>query len=159
MVDTPVCSLDLLPTVCELAGVPVPDQKELDGTSIVPLLHGKSFPREKPLFWHYYGGINNRQVALRDGDWKIVAWWDQDGNMPTGGTLKPGIVPLLKKSRLIGFELYNIKNDISEKHDLAESEPEILQRMSEQAQAFYAEVIDEGPYWFEIPPQAALRQE
>lgn len=145
----PVCGVDVLPTLCDLAGVELPRSKPLDGTSFVPLLKGEQIVREKPLFWHYFGGMGNRQVALRDGDWKIVARWDGPMNMPSGGSLRPGVVPKLKASKLDQFELYNIAEDIGEKHDLANKHPERLQTLSQKAQDFYAEVIAEGPYWFE----------
>jgi len=146
--SVPVSSVDLLPTICELAGIPLPTSKVLDGTSLVPFLSGKPIQRKKPLFWHYYGGTDNRQVALREGDWKLVAWWDQPQKMSTGTSLSPGVVPLIKKSRLAGFELYHISEDVSEQHNLAEQEPERLKKMAQQAEQFYAEVIKEGPYWF-----------
>ena len=92
--------------------------------------------------------MNNRQVALRDGDWKIVARWDGPGNFPSGGSLRPGVVSQLKASKLEHFELYNIAEDIAESHDLAKSNPEQLQRLSKQAQRLYQEVLTEGPFWY-----------
>lgn len=145
----PVCSLDLLPTICDLVDVPLPTGKPLDGASLVPLFNGKAVARSKPLFWHYYGAYSGRQVAIRDGDWKLVAGWDGPQQKGSGGTLGPGIVPALKKSKLVHFELYNIREDIGETTDLSDQEPERLAQMIEQAQSLYAEVIAEGPYWFD----------
>jgi len=153
----PVCSVDLLPTICELTGVALPEGKPLDGASLLPLLEGKPVQRTKPLFWHYYGGVGNRQVAIRDGDWKLVAGWDQSPDLPTGGSLRPGIVEALKDSDLKFFELYNLREDIAEQHNLAEFEPERLKRMALQARAMYREVIDEGPEW-EFPSRAGRNQ-
>ncbi len=92
----PVSGVDFLPTFCEIADVEIPDGKKIDGSSIKNLLNEEPVKRLQPLFWHYFGGTGNRQVALRDGDWKIVARWDGPTNMPTGGSLKLGIVPKLK---------------------------------------------------------------
>ena len=99
----PVCGVDLLPTICDIVGTDVPTHKPLDGTSVIALLNGSQIKRTKPLFWHYFGGTGNRQVALRDGDWKIVARWDGPDNMPNGGSLRPGIVSKLKSSKLRSF--------------------------------------------------------
>lgn len=150
----PVSGVDLLPTICEIADVSLPTQKTLDGASVVSLFDGKKIKREKPLFWHYFGGTGNRQVALRDGDWKVVARWDGPANMPVGGSLKAGVVPALKESQLTHFELYNIAEDIAETTDLATTMPEKFKALSEQAQEMYQEVIAEGPYWFEDKPRA-----
>jgi uncharacterized sulfatase len=58
---------DIMPTVCELAGVASP---KTDGISLVPLLTGKTQPEHEYLYWEFpeNGGI---QAALR-GDWKAV---------------------------------------------------------------------------------------
>lgn len=145
----PVSSVDLLPTVCELANVAVPTSKTLDGTSLTALFNGQQVARSKPLFWHYFGGTGNRQVALRQGDWKVVAHWDGPANMPVGGSLRPGVVAALKVSRLTHFELYHLSTDIAESIDVAEKYPQKLQELSAIAQRMYQEVIAEGPYWFE----------
>jgi arylsulfatase A len=143
----PVCSLDLLPTFCELAGVPLPMDKQLDGVSVVPLFEGQPLTRRQPLFWHYYGAPHNRQVAIRDGDWKLVAGWDGADDLPTGGSLEPGVVDALKQSDLVHFELYNVREDLAETRDLSDREPERLARMTESARRLYREVIEEGPEW------------
>lgn len=153
--DVPVSSVDLLPTICELAGIPLPKSKVLDGVSLVPLLSGRPPERKKPLFWHYYGGTGNRQAALREGDWKIVAWWDQDPNLPLGGSLKAGQVPMIKTSHLVGFELYNLADDPREQQDLAAAQPARLQEMSRKIRDLYTEIVGEGPYWFDDGPPAA----
>jgi arylsulfatase A len=150
--DEPVGSVDLLPTVCELAKIAPPTGQPLDGTSLVPLLLGKTWERRQPLFWHYLGGVDNRQAALRDGDWKIVGAWDQNPKMPAGATLRPGDVPMMKQSRLVGFELYNVARDPAEKEDLSTAEPRRLAELSQALQSRYAEILAQGPYWFEDQP-------
>ena len=145
----PVCGVDLLPTVCEVTGTQLPTGKILDGTSFASIFKSEPVAREKPLFWHYYGGMGNRQVALRDGEWKIVARWDGPQDMPSGGSLRPGIVPKLKSSTLADFELYHISEDIGETKDLAAEMPDRLRSLSRIAQETYQEVIEEGPYWFD----------
>jgi arylsulfatase A len=143
----PVCSLDILPTFCVLAGVPLPTDKPLDGVSVAPLFGGRPVVRGQPLFWHYYGAPNNRQVAIRDGDWKLVAGWDGADNLPTGGSLEPGVVDALKHSELVDFELYNVREDIGETRDLSAQEPQRLEQLTESARRLYREVIEEGPDW------------
>lgn len=147
--DVPVGSVDLLPTVCELVDIELPTSKILDGTSLVKLWNGAEIEREEPLFWHYYGGTGNRQFALRDGDWKIVAQWSGGSDMPSGGSLQRGVVPKLKSSSLEQFELYHISEDIAEEHEVSASHPEVFDRLTKLAKEKYSEIIEEGPYWFE----------
>lgn len=69
---------DFYPTACEIAGAPPP--RGLDGRSIVPLLRGKAFDVNRPLYWEFfpYDFKNQRyrleamQQAVRMGKWKAV---------------------------------------------------------------------------------------
>lgn len=100
--DQPAGLIDVLPTLCELAGAPVPAERPLDGASFAPLLHGKTIHRRQPLYWEYDRAIGGPwKIALRDGDWKLLATPD-----------------------LTRFELYNLRQDLSEAHNLSAEEPE-----------------------------------
>ncbi|MHC4621572.1 MAG: sulfatase-like hydrolase/transferase [Planctomycetota bacterium] len=104
--DAPVCVIDFYPTFCRIAGVnPKPGQC-LDGISILPLLRNPnaSLARDT-LYWHYplvkphfLGGRSCG--AIRKGDWKLLEFFD-DGRL----------------------ELYNLKEDMGEKGNLAEKMP------------------------------------
>ena len=75
-----VSAIDLSPTICRLAGVPV--EAELDGVDRGDVLLGKASRRDKPVFWQYghphailKGGKPEHQsptFALRDGRWKFM---------------------------------------------------------------------------------------
>jgi len=110
--ETPICTIDLLPTLMELAGVPAstksPAAGPVDGVSIVPLLDGKTIA-ERPLFWHYPHYSNqggNPHGAIREGNFKLVEWYE--GN------------PL---------ELYDLSKDISEKQNIAADHPDLVKSM------------------------------
>jgi arylsulfatase A-like enzyme len=112
----PVIGTDLYPTFCEIAGVEPPDQA-LDGRSLVPLLRGKSTTfGERPIYWHFPAYLQSYSVfdeqrdplfrsrpvaAIRVGDFKLKEYYE-DGHVA----------------------LYNLKDDIREQHNLAESQPE-----------------------------------
>jgi arylsulfatase A-like enzyme len=89
---------DVLPTLADLAGVPVPDH--LDGRSLRGLLTGGHFKRHDSLFWNYPG----KAQAIRRGDWKCIRFTPQSTR----------------------FELYDLAVDPGEKHNLAEAYPEIV---------------------------------
>jgi arylsulfatase len=97
---------DVMPTLCEIAGANTP--KEIDGVSIIPTLLGKGQQKQHEfLYWEFasYGG----QQAVRSGDWKAVR-------------------QALGKGKIV-TELYNLKDDIGEKNDLAAKHPEIVARL------------------------------
>jgi arylsulfatase A-like enzyme len=101
-----VVGFDCHATALSAAGVPVPTDKPLDGVNLLPFLTGKHTGRpHETLFWR--GGPKH---AARVGDWKLV--------QERGG----------------GVELFNLKDDISEKTDLATKEPAKLKEL----QAAYA---------------------
>jgi len=110
--DVPVIGIDFYPTMLEMAGVRQPSGHILDGLSIVPLLRGKGTLNRKAIFWHfpaYLEAYNEKQWpwrttpagAVRQGDFKLIEYFED-------GTI----------------ELYNLKDDLSEKNDLAGSMPE-----------------------------------
>lgn len=148
----PVCSLDLFPTLSNLAGVDVPEAHTLDGVDITAFLKGDEFKREKPLFWNYYRALSPPRVALRDGDWKIVAHWDGptmdgEGRKVLGSNVNPSSQHAIKTAQLTRFELYNLAKDPSETEDLAKAKPKVLDRMKKLVLDQYREVQQQSPEW------------
>jgi arylsulfatase A len=149
--DVPVCSLDLLPTFCALAGIEPPAGRPLDGTSLVALWEGPPLRREQPLFWHYFRSIGPPKAALRDGSWTILGHWDQPQLGP-GGSLQPGDMELIRRAELVQFELYDLQADMRQQEDRSASEPQRLRSLSEQLRQRYHQVRDEGYFWT-VPPK------
>ena len=75
-------------------------------------------------------------AAIREGDWKLVAHWDATGPF-TGVT--PEAIRALKRAKLIDFELYHLREDIAEKHDLAAAQPQRVQAMAGRIRQIFAE--------------------
>jgi arylsulfatase A-like enzyme len=97
----PVISTDFYPTLLAAAGLPPRPQQHVDGVDFTPLLrHREGTSARPPLFWHYphYANQGGRPSgAIRDGDWKLIESYE-DGKV----------------------ELFNLKDDLSEQHDLAD---------------------------------------
>ena len=116
---TPVISTDFYPTILELAGLPLNPQQHRDGVSLVPLLKAGELNRGS-LFWHYphYGNQGGAPSgAVRDGDWKLIEWYE-DG----------------------ALELYNIAQDIGEKNNLAVQHPDKVKALHEKLIAWRKDV-------------------
>jgi len=117
--DTPIMSIDLLPTAFALAGAPLPKNKPIDGCNLVPLLTRGEAPARDALFWHYphysnQGGFPGS--AVRMGDWKLIQ------------RLEDGRV-----------QLYNLRDDPGERDDLAAKEPARVAQMRARLYAWYKE--------------------
>jgi len=118
----PVNNTDLLPTICEITGVPVPSDRPIDGTSILPIFTGKEIQRKTPLYWQYDYAISRPwTVALRERNWKLLA------------------TPGLDK-----FALYDLSADVGEAKDLADEFPDRVRQMAEKMKQLNFEIKSEG---------------
>ena len=98
-------TMDIWPTLAELAGCSLPVERPLDGISLVPVLGGGRVERG-PMFWSFMDGL-----AMREENWKLVLGEDGDD--------RP--------------KLFDLSNDIGERDDLSASDPERAERMSRNA--------------------------
>jgi arylsulfatase A len=125
--NTPVITMDFFPTLLELAGADKSAASTaVDGVSLVPLLRGKTQLPRAELFWHYphywNGGKVSPYSVARVGDWKLIRFYE------TGRE-----------------ELYNLKADLTEAHDLAESNPAKRKELSERLDVWLKEVGAQMP--------------
>lgn len=99
VVDEFVTSIDLFPTLCAAAGVPLPEGVVYDGFDMLPVMQGKAASPRQEMFWQRRG-----DKAARVGNWK---WVDSEA----------------------GAGLFDLASDIGEKTDLSEKRPEVLKRL------------------------------
>jgi arylsulfatase A len=144
--DEPVCGVDFLPTMCAVAGLQQPNDRVIDGANWLPVLQGGKVERKTPLYWHFNRAAGEPKVAMRIGDWKILATLDKvppaRGNDITEQTERD-----FKEAALKDFMLFNLKDDIAETKDLAGSQAARLAEMKALLEAKYAEVVAESPMW------------
>lgn len=105
-IDTPTQNTDLLPTLCDLCGVPQPKGDKADdpyrGTSLAGLLRGEKLPDRK--FVVQYGQVPKKDEAcVLWGRWRLVK----------------------------GTELYDVTADRAQKTNLADKNPDVLKAMTE----------------------------
>ncbi|MEM7144847.1 MAG: sulfatase-like hydrolase/transferase [Verrucomicrobiota bacterium] len=146
-----ISGVDLLPTLCAVAGVAVPEDRALDGADIVPVLEGRALERATPLYWHFNLATSDVKVAMREGDWKLCARLDREA-AKAGGGLTAEQMSVLKEAELTGFELYHLRRDAGETEDLSKVEPERFAAMKAKLEERYREVRDEAPVWPEWEP-------
>lgn len=99
----PGITMDLTTTVLSATGTAVPDSAALDGVDLLPLIATRAAPKERPLFWRIATPIR-QQRAVRRGDWKLLV----DGD---------------------DVLLFNLRNDIGERHDLAARQPAMVREL------------------------------
>ena len=142
----PISGVDVLPTLCELAGIDVPSDRELDGASFLPALSGEPIDRRKPLYWQFNRARSDAKVAIRDREWKLVAELTTPNPKPSGG-IPADEMKNIKLAELTDFQLFHLAFDIGETSDVSAEHPEVFQRLKRQMQAFYRDVRAEAPQW------------
>jgi len=120
--EEPISNLDLFPTLLEVANIEKLEDKILDGNSLVTLLKQKQTKLDRPLYWHFpvylqsVSKVNENRDSkfrtrpgsvIRNGKWKLHHYFED--NM---------------------YELYNLEEDIGERTNLVDEEPEKVTELS-----------------------------
>jgi arylsulfatase A-like enzyme len=129
--DRPVISTDYFPTILELAGVDPEPELAADGASIVPFLKGETADVTRPLAWHYphyHGSEWTPGAALREGDWKLIEFYEFGD-----------------------AELYDLRTDPGEHNNLAAAEPtkftELRDKLRSWQMTMNAHMPQNNPEW------------
>jgi len=136
--QTPISTLDLLPTICALAGVELPGDRTIDGRNIGSMLLVNSAQKAAQPFEFYYSSSDNNPSAVRIGPWKMhVRISSQTGNQY--GFTASRETPLL----------FQVEQDLSERIDRAGEQTERILSMMAKLNAFETQASEEGTFWDE----------
>ncbi|RKZ83902.1 MAG: aryl-sulfate sulfohydrolase, partial [Gammaproteobacteria bacterium] len=123
IVDVPLSVVDFYPTLAEITGANIPEDKLIDGESMVPLLTDKGVLKREAIFWHlpsYNGnGLSNSSLwqtpggAIRRGKWKLIEGFE-DGSL----------------------QLFNLESDIGETMNLSSQYPGMANELLEELKAW-----------------------
>jgi len=157
-ISEPIGAIDLLPSLCRLAGASLPDglADHLDGTDVTALLdpnEPQPITRRVPLQWyHYNANLNSQQedgdefrpnAVLRDGDYVICGFYDHRPGYP--GRWSPEHMDYLRTRELVRFALYDVVKDPGQTNDLAVQMTQVFLRLSAALQqahgAYQAEAV------------------
>ncbi len=111
-VNYPVTGADFYPTILDYAHIDLLKNQHKDGISLRPIIEKGEIPSERPLYWHYphYGNQGGDPSSIiRAGDWKLIHYYEAGNN-----------------------ELYNMKDDAYEQHNVAIQFPEITLKLTDK---------------------------
>jgi arylsulfatase A-like enzyme len=111
-------TMDLTASILAITGTPVPAEARLEGLNLFPVWEGKAPEVERTLFWRARA-TNRSQSAVRRGDWKVV--------IDAGHTY-----------------VFNLRTDVSERHDLANRRQDIAQELQPLLAAWEQDVDAEA---------------
>ena len=123
--NTPITSVDLLPSLADLSGSALPTKQAVDGESFVPLLKGEKTLEKRGIFWHYpmYLTATGRPVVPIFGTEKMH-WRAVPSSMIVQGDWK---LTYFYEDKSV--KLYNVAKDISESKELSKEQPEKAQEL------------------------------
>jgi len=137
----PMHMVDWYPTLLKLAGASLDQKLPLDGRDILPVLtEGAASPHEEILL-----NTSPRAGALRVGDWKLVL----NGSIGTAEDDDESPVPArgkkaARRKQPPKVELFNLAQDLSEKHDLAAENPDKVKELQARYDVFAKEAAKPG---------------
>lgn len=131
--NQPVVTMDFYPTLLELAGARHDKTQTMDGRSFAAVLRNPNKTANATLYWyyplpkpHFLGGRSAE--AIRDGDYKLIRFFDDNRT-----------------------ELYDLKNDISERKDLAGTMPAKVRKLRQKLASWRARTVTTTPRFDEKP--------
>ena len=140
--DALVNGTDLLPTLCEVAGIPVPADRAIDGESVLPALMGKPFDRSRQVLWsapvHGYDFVP--PLTMREGDLTLVAWFEEKETDQLW-------MDWIKTAQPERYELYDLSEDIGQGEDLADRMPDKVDEMAAEMDRLWRDIQAEAPVW------------
>ena len=122
---TPIISTDLFPTLLAAAGVK-PKRETLDGENLLPVWNGTGKLKRKAIHFHYpnyaWHADNRLGAAIRSGNHKLILRFEDSS-----------------------IELYDLSQDLSERHNLAAKQPKLAARLRKELEAWLKETKAEMP--------------
>ena len=112
--STPVQSLDVYPTLLEIASGKKCKDKQVNGVSLMPIIKGGNIKARKLYFFRSY---EDQYAAVIDGDWKLIKY-------------HTGL-----------YHLFNISNDLAEKTDLYSKDNLVAKKLVKALQNWENEVL------------------
>jgi arylsulfatase len=128
--DDLVTTLDILPTLCQITGFPLP-AKKIDGISVLPVLKGKRMSKTLDNRYFYYFS-DEKLLSVRKGNWKYFLPLTYKVVISPGKDGKNGKTETYQQDEA----LYNLEKDLSESINVIKANPDIAVELRQALEAF-----------------------
>lgn len=134
--QTPISTMDIMPTLFAIAEVDLPSDRTIDGRDIRSLLMPEVHQNTLTPFEFAYSYTDNQPSALRKGPWKMhVRIGSQTGN--NYGFNATREAPLL----------FQVEKDLGERINVSEKHPEKTLELKQALESLEQQIQDEGTFW------------
>jgi len=139
--DAVTATIDLLPTLAQLAGGAAPADRVIDGVDLSALMHGKSDDLDRSFFYYQHDCLR----AVRSGKWKLMLPHTEPVNVSIG-THWGNHIPPADRIRLETVRLYDLDADISETTDVSGQHPEKVAELMKLTQWAQQDIGDHDKF-------------
>ena len=134
--QTPISTLDILPTIFAITGVELPEDRTIDGRDIRPILMPEKYNAPVDEFEFFYSYHDNKPSAIRKDAWKLhVRIGSQTRN--NYGFVASRETPLL----------FQVERDLGERVDVASEQSEKVSELLNDLETFEKQMKEEGSFW------------
>lgn len=131
--DTPITSVDFMPTMAKLAGAPLPTEQPVDGTDLSPLFFGEQI-KSRSIFWHYPLYLNGLGLEIETPEGRY-SWRGFPSTSLVRGKYK--MIQFLEDK---SFALYDLSKDPGEENNIIDAMPELASELKKQITGWQKEV-------------------
>jgi arylsulfatase A-like enzyme len=149
--DKMIANFDFYPTIAEATGAVLPTDRIIDGKSLWPLLEGRPGAGTPHEYFYFYG--RDELQAVRKGPWKLhLPHSYRTLEVPAGTDGLPA--PYVQRDTPLA--LYNLTEDIAEKHNQAAGSRFVVEELQAAAETFKAAMaLEARPAGLHESPVAA----
>ena len=134
--QTPISTLDILPTIFKITGVALPKERTIDGRDIRSILMPEKHNNKLDEFKFFYSYSDNQPSAIRKDAWKLHVRIGSQTENDYGFTATRE-TPLL----------FQVEKDLGERIDVATKHPKKIAELQRDLENFEKQIKKEGSFW------------
>jgi len=132
---------DILPTIANLAGAELPNDRPIDGVDAFNAFLDEEFTRETSPIWFYPNHEDSYfrmpQMSMRTGDYTLLGYLPETDDPTT-------LQKWMAENDPVRFELYDISTDPSQSKDISKEHPDLVASMKVEMTELWRAMKTEG---------------
>ena len=151
--DAVAATIDLLPTLAQLAGGTMPLDRVIDGIDISLLMHAEAHSLHRDFFYYQHNCLR----AVRSGRWKLMIPYSE----PVQSSIATKWKNHIAKADAIRIQrpmLFDLDADIGETTDVSERHPEVVAELMKLAEWAQADIGDHDRFGVNARTFGAMRR-